>query len=394
MPSWWPDADRSAVPQRAPANIEHLEATIPTPMVAEIAPLDDAAAFAAAADLELPQIPDTPTPTPAPTPGAIAPAGPVTPTSIPSQLASPLPPALAGAHRAEATPVPARRAEPLAMFEETEIVTALPRRGLGWRAIALTAFISALAGLGAGYVLWGRSAPASDSLAASRTVDGALAAGPQANLAGDGAANGSGDGAAGDGSGKGAAGDGSSHDAGDSANNGTGDSANNGTGDGAANGSGDDVATDAAASGSGDGGDTCEVSLASNPEGAAVFLDDRELGETPLDTAVPCGTATFTFRHPRYRRETQRAELVAGTKPEVSVQLRRPEFSIKVVSSPPRATVLVDGKEVGKTPTTIQLTGFSKTRLQISKSGYRSYRKTLYPKRDDTLRAKLTRRRR
>jgi hypothetical protein len=124
----------------------------------------------------------------------------------------------------------------------------------------------------------------------------------------------------------------------------------------------------------------CKVVLDSKPDGATVHARGSELGTTPLETTLPCGQVTFEFTRSRYLTLSQEVELAPGHDNKVEVELGRPSAELEIVSIPPDATVLIDGKNAGKTPLTVTVDAYSRTTIVVRKSRYQVFRKQVFPK--------------
>lgn len=90
----------------------------------------------------------------------------------------------------------------------------------------------------------------------------------------------------------------------------------------------------------------------SNPAGAAVTLDDREIGETPLDlVGVPAGTYELRFAADYFRSETVVADVppnrTAGVEVTLDVDRGSPEVA-RYLRPAPRATLVAAGGAVAK----------------------------------------------
>lgn len=225
-----------------------------------------------------------------------------------------------------------------------------PRRISAGRIIAITVLLSAFVGLGAGYLLWGSGESATTTADAS--------AGAPLQAAADAA---------------------TPVPAADAAP------------------AGSDAGEDAPAKGGvlagTTGDDDCTVQISSKPDETEVYAGERLLGETPLDTSLPCGTAELLFKRPRYEDETKTVTLTPGEPTRVRVRLHRPRIPLEVTSTPPGATVIVNRKRVGKTPLSIEIRGYRRTTVLVRESGYRRFRKRIYPKPPgERIHAKLRRR--
>lgn len=85
-------------------------------------------------------------------------------------------------------------------------------------------------------------------------------------------------------------------------------------------------------------GDSVEVTLVSEPEGAVVFLGSEEgeiLGSTPTTVQLPPGEHVLVFNLTGYESEEQTVEVVAGEAGEVRAELRAAGESVAELESPP-----------------------------------------------------------
>ncbi|MFP4540217.1 MAG: TolB family protein [Opitutales bacterium] len=116
--------------------------------------------------------------------------------------------------------------------------------------------------------------------------------------------------------------------------------------------------------------ETKVFALTSEPSGAAVYLGDRLLGETPTRTEIrfsrPTGTAPWSEATLEFRREDYQTEsIVLGLNssaevPAVELPRLRLARSIAITAQNPagealQATVEIDGEVVGTTPHTAEL---------------------------------------
>lgn len=139
----------------------------------------------------------------------------------------------------------------------------------------------------------------------------------------------------------------------------------------------------------------CTVTVTTRPSGAVVYAGSKRLGTTPIEAAaLPCGTTTLRLRRVRYKKVRKVVKLRGGAN-EVKVNLKRPTHMIRVSSTPSRATVLVSGRRVGRTPVLTKVPGFERTSVKVIRSGYSSYSKRVYTgKKVTSVRARLKRKRR
>jgi formylglycine-generating enzyme required for sulfatase activity len=96
------------------------------------------------------------------------------------------------------------------------------------------------------------------------------------------------------------------------------------------------------------------VSVASVPAGATVWVDDRELGTTPLETELDAGRYTLSLVHPDFRRFESPITVVAGQPLVIGpVELGMPDGRLVVQSRPTGADVSIGGRYRGRTPLTV-----------------------------------------
>ena len=128
-------------------------------------------------------------------------------------------------------------------------------------------------------------------------------------------------------------------------------------------------------------GDTCFADVSSVPAGAEIVIDQTNvIGTTPQKITLPCGNPVeLTIRKgrlvPAVHTVTPTAE---GAK--LRVALAKPTFQVKVSSTPAGATITMNGKSLGVTPTMIRIPAFEASALMITKDGYATETETVTPK--------------
>lgn len=95
-----------------------------------------------------------------------------------------------------------------------------------------------------------------------------------------------------------------------------------------------------------------QFAVTSEPAGAVVTIDGQVLGETPLIAPSPDGEHTLTVEYKGYARAERVILFSKDRSLETSFTLQKlpPEPALAITTDPPGATVLVDDKELGKTP--------------------------------------------
>ena len=91
------------------------------------------------------------------------------------------------------------------------------------------------------------------------------------------------------------------------------------------------------------------VSIASNAEGASVFMGGKEIGRVPLDAALPAGMAHLDLKAKGFADGQQDISVVAGGRQNVTIKLLPTGRSVVVFTKQPDIEVFVDGELAGKT---------------------------------------------
>jgi hypothetical protein len=116
----------------------------------------------------------------------------------------------------------------------------------------------------------------------------------------------------------------------------------------------------------------CQVSITTEPEGAALFYLGTNLGVTPYKGPIDCMAKAVDIRHPQYETNQAKFEIVDGVGSAALVRLRRPSFWVTINSVPDNASLKIDGEFIGKTPFSFPLPGFEWTSITISRKGFAS----------------------
>lgn len=138
----------------------------------------------------------------------------------------------------------------------------------------------------------------------------------------------------------------------------------------------------------------CTLAVRSEPARAEVVVGGKAVGVTPIDVDRACGKVSLEISKKHYQRIRRSLALEAGTIGVVAVTLTRPTYEVAIRSVPRGAAVAVAGKIVGKTPVTISLPGHVATEIELTRRGYRPYKKSITPTRRHTkIRPRLRRKR-
>ncbi len=135
----------------------------------------------------------------------------------------------------------------------------------------------------------------------------------------------------------------------------------------------------------------CQVVVATTPAGSMVAIDGKTVGPSPLTVGATCGPHKLDISHARYQATSKTVTLTAGKPHELEVTLQRPTHTVTVTSNPSGATIFIDGRSAGTTPTKLNVLGFVTIKLELKKTGYQPAKTKLYSKRaQDQVAVRLT----
>ncbi|HEU0033702.1 MAG TPA: PEGA domain-containing protein [Kofleriaceae bacterium] len=122
----------------------------------------------------------------------------------------------------------------------------------------------------------------------------------------------------------------------------------------------------------------CRINVVATPAGANVAVDGQFVGPAPLAIDGPCEARKVDLSHPRYAFVTRTVTPQQGKPETVDVTMVRPTHAVMVVTKPAGATVLIDGRRAGTSPTVVNVMGFQSMSLSVQKPGYRPVTQRLY----------------
>jgi hypothetical protein len=124
----------------------------------------------------------------------------------------------------------------------------------------------------------------------------------------------------------------------------------------------------------------CFADVTSQPAGAEIVVDQNVVATTPSKLALPCGAPVdLVIRKGHWLAVTRSVTPTPDGAP-VRVALAKQMFLVKVSSMPAGATITLNGKSLGVTPTTVKLNAFEPSALSLSKEGYASEAEAVTPK--------------
>lgn len=124
----------------------------------------------------------------------------------------------------------------------------------------------------------------------------------------------------------------------------------------------------------------CKLTVATTPAGSTISLDGKSLAPSPLTIATTCDKHQIQIEHVRYETTTRSITLDEAKPGTLEVSLNRPTHAVSMTSTPPGATIFIDGRRAGTTPTVVNVIGFQKLKLEFKKTGYLPQNTTLYSK--------------
>jgi hypothetical protein len=110
-----------------------------------------------------------------------------------------------------------------------------------------------------------------------------------------------------------------------------------------------------------------------------VIDQTKVLGTTPARIPLPCSPVELVFRKGRLAQVTRTVRPTPGGV-KLKVTLVRQSVLVRVSSTPEGATITLNGKPLGVTPTTVRVPAFESSSLLITKDGYEHATEAVTPK--------------
>ena len=112
------------------------------------------------------------------------------------------------------------------------------------------------------------------------------------------------------------------------------------------------------------------LKITSNPDGASVLFNDRELGTTPYSDRIRPTTIILKIAKPNFKPRWERIELKAGEDKTFNYDLTPSAGSILLVSRPDGARVIINGGLKGTTPLILQEQPLGSYAAKLEKPGF------------------------
>ncbi|HEY0251747.1 MAG TPA: PEGA domain-containing protein, partial [Kofleriaceae bacterium] len=127
---------------------------------------------------------------------------------------------------------------------------------------------------------------------------------------------------------------------------------------------------------------TCKVEVSSVPPGAELSIDNNVVGTAPATLDLPCNArAEITAKKAKWGQAVRAVTPTADMK--LAIKIAAPQFALKVTSTPSGATVTINGKASGITPTTVKVP-FGGASITVAKDGYTPDTQKVAPKTNNT----------
>jgi formylglycine-generating enzyme required for sulfatase activity len=114
-----------------------------------------------------------------------------------------------------------------------------------------------------------------------------------------------------------------------------------------------------------------DVFISSLPEGAAVFVDGKPTGHTPLTIELPEGSYRLEINADGFKPWQTRLAVGLNQPQKITdIRLQPADGTLALQTKPPGANVTIGQKFVGKTPLKVKLSANTQHEIRISKAGY------------------------
>ena len=121
-----------------------------------------------------------------------------------------------------------------------------------------------------------------------------------------------------------------------------------------------------------------EVSLDSQPSGAAILVDGEQRGTTPAVLEIDGGEHQLILQSPGYADWQKSVDIVPGQALQLDTAVLQPAAGVlELASVPAGANVTLDGEFLGQTPLQLELVPDRAHQLAVFKPGYRRHSSTV-----------------
>jgi hypothetical protein len=114
--------------------------------------------------------------------------------------------------------------------------------------------------------------------------------------------------------------------------------------------------------------------------GSTVKADGARVGVAPMVLDGPCAARRLEISHPRYATITRVVTPVLDKPTALEVAMVRPKHALTIVTTPPGATISIEGRRAGTSPTVVQIMGYSGVKVTLEKPGFKTVTQRIYSK--------------
>lgn len=133
----------------------------------------------------------------------------------------------------------------------------------------------------------------------------------------------------------------------------------------------------------------CNLRLDLIPKDGIVVVGGVAVQRGAKQATVPCGTQPLVVKHPRYLDHRGEIVVHAETPSVLRLRMKRPIVTLRVLSTPSKATVSINKRRAGKAPLKRNIPAFESVQVTVSSPGYQTYKRKVYPKKNTTMNVRL-----
>jgi hypothetical protein len=119
-----------------------------------------------------------------------------------------------------------------------------------------------------------------------------------------------------------------------------------------------------------------QLSIATNPSSADVYIDNRYVGRSPLNLTLEEGTKNLRIERSGYETYYETFVLDRSISKNITLKPIVVNYQLSLITNPSSADVYIDNTYMGRSPLNLTLPEGTKN-LRIEKSGYETYYETL-----------------
>ena len=119
-----------------------------------------------------------------------------------------------------------------------------------------------------------------------------------------------------------------------------------------------------------------QLSIATNPSSADVYIDNRYVGRSPLNLTLEEGTKNLRIERSGYETYYETFVLDRSLSKNITLKAIVTNYQLSLITNPSSADVYIDNTYMGRSPLNLTLSEGTKN-LRIEKSGYETYYETL-----------------